>query len=97
MEKFNYGFVPNIDMNNPYRPSLKRNALCVCDDDNDLEMALACKHAFLPTISSESMKQTVDEYSNQFTVTEQEGLVGTSATDKALELVLEQLPTPKRP
>jgi hypothetical protein len=29
--------------------------VCLCDDDNDLEMALACRRAYLPSVSSDSI------------------------------------------
>ena len=55
---------------------LSKRAVCICDDDNDLEMALACRHAFIPGITSESMRQAI------------EGIVDTTATEEALTAAL---------
>ena len=65
---------------------LSKRAVCICDDDNDLEMALACRHAFIPGITSESMRQTIDGNPGHFTVTEDaaKGIVETAATEEAL-------------
>ena len=41
--------------------SLKTNAYCLCDDDNDVEMALACKAAYLPSVTSESIRKLVHQ------------------------------------
>ncbi|KAI2502481.1 hypothetical protein MHU86_11987 [Fragilaria crotonensis] len=70
---------------------LGENALCLCDDDNDLEMALACKRAFVPGISSTSMAQIIEQNPIKITVT---GGIrdldeGTSATERALDAVLD--------
>jgi hypothetical protein len=48
---------------------LAKHAVCLCDDDNDLEMALACQHAYIPGISSKSMAETIGKNPNRFTVT----------------------------
>ena len=71
--------------------ALDQNALCLCDDDNDLEMALACRHAFVPGISSASMGQVVKENGNKITVTGGIGDLeeGTGATERALAAVLD--------
>lgn len=72
---------------------LKNHAVCLCDDDNDLEMALACSHAYIPDVSSASMAQVIERNPVKFTVTG--GLTGdftgTAATDKALDILLERL------
>ena len=69
---------------------LGENAVCMCDDDNDLEMALACRYAFAPGISSESMAQVVKNNGNNIIATGGvDGLEeGTSATERALDAVL---------
>ena len=69
---------------------LRENALCLCDDDNDLEMALACKRAFVPGISSTSMAQIIEQNAIKITVTGGIGDLdeGTSATERALDGVL---------
>ncbi|KAL3765506.1 hypothetical protein ACHAWO_011104 [Cyclotella atomus] len=41
-------------------PQLKKNAYCMCDDDNDVEMATACKMAFLPSVTSESIRSLIE-------------------------------------
>ena len=56
------------------KPSLEENfvakhAVCMCDDDNDLEMALACQHAYLPDIASDSMRNTIAKFPDHFTTT----------------------------
>ena len=72
---------------------LATSALCLCDDDNDLEMALACQHAYVPSIGSESMAKAIKNYPRKFSLTQ--GMDGvrneTSATERALELVLERI------
>jgi len=69
--------------------SLKSHALCLCDDDNDVEMALACRKAYLPSITSESM-QTLASENRDMIVTENidEGKVESLATEAALEMIL---------
>ena len=52
-------------------------------------MALACQHAFVPGVSSESMADVIRAHSDQLTPTND--LEGTRATEKALELVLERI------
>ena len=73
--------------------ALARHAICLCDDDNDLEMALACQHAFVPGVSSESMAEVIRAHPNQITVTGGPGhdVEGTKATEKALELALKSI------
>jgi len=61
-----------LDLGSTTTPSedfLSNHAVCLCDDDNDLEMALACGHAYLPDVSSESMRQTVESFPDHFTMT----------------------------
>jgi len=73
--------------------ALSKRCVCLCDDDNDSEMALACHHAFIPGVGSASMKRLIQKYPAQFSRTGEdrqtiaEGLV---ATEHALELVLER-------
>lgn len=70
--------------------SLKNNACCLCDDDNDVEMALACRNAYLPSITSDSMRKIASENRNVI-VTETEGRIESLATEAALELILNDL------
>lgn len=68
--------------------SLAQESVCICDDDNDLEMALACAHAYIPALTSKSMVRCIRENPRQFTQTVQEGAVeGTAATEAALRLI----------
>jgi hypothetical protein len=69
--------------------------VCLCDDDNDLEMARACRHAYVPEVSSASMEAIIERHPEHFTVTR--GMVGgvdvssTDSTEAALSMVLELL------
>lgn len=74
--------------------------MCLCDDDNDVEMALACAHAYIPSITSASMEETIRAHQDHFTPTfrrkdEDAGVAveGTSATEAALSLALERIAT----
>ena len=69
--------------------ALSKHAICLCDNDNDLEMALACQHAFVPGMSSKSMADVIRVHPDQLTLTDD--LEGTHATEKALELTLERI------
>ncbi|KAL3910916.1 MAG: hypothetical protein SGILL_007497 [Bacillariaceae sp.] len=75
------------------------HAVCLCDDDNDLEMAAACSHAYVPEISSESMRQVIESHPEHFTQTGGEGveLGGTDATEAALLLILASLEKQRQP
>jgi hypothetical protein len=64
----------------------------LCDDDNDIEMALACLHAYIPATSSESMVEVIRDNKSKFTVTASED-DSTKATEKALYLILERIRT----
>jgi len=48
---------------------LSKHAICICDDDNDLEMAMACSHAYLPSIGAKTMKEIVSRQPSHFTQT----------------------------
>jgi hypothetical protein len=67
------------------------SAICLCDDDNDIAMALACSHAYIPALSSKSMEETIQQYPNKFTKTFEPGLEPTSATESALQLIYERV------
>lgn len=75
--------------------ALAKHAICLCDDDNDLEMALACHHAFAPGVSSDSMARVISDNPRQITATGGPGqaLEGTRATEKALQLALDTVST----
>lgn len=69
-----------------------KQSVCICDDDNDLEMALACSHAFIPSISSSSMASTMKRHDDHFTDTRVAGdRIGTLATENALGMILERI------
>lgn len=72
---------------------VSKHAVCLCDDDNDLEMALACSLAYIPEISSESMKRVIEMNPDHFTQTGGEGveLSGTDSTEAALLLIQSKL------
>ena len=70
---------------------LSSQCVCICDDDNDVEMALACSHAFIPSISSDSMMATIKEHPSKFTVTSNEGTEGVRASEAALGLILQRI------
>lgn len=67
--------------------------LCLCDDDNDIEMALSCLHVYIPLISSESMEECVKSHRAKFTVASisKNCNDGVEATEKALAQVLDRL------
>jgi len=74
--------------------ALSTRCVCVCDDDNDIEMALACLHAYIPTTSSESMDDVIRDHKMKFTVTASEDDADpTKATERALTLILERIRT----
>lgn len=70
---------------------LSSSCVCLCDDDNDVEMALACRHAYVPSVTSDSMERTVRRHADRMTVTCGDGTTGMDATERALELVLRTL------
>jgi hydroxymethylpyrimidine pyrophosphatase-like HAD family hydrolase len=86
--KFFPGVISDNDTANEF---VANHAVCICDDDNDLEMAMACKHAYIPEVSSLSMKEIIEKYPDHFTQTGGEGkeLSGTDSTESALQLILE--------
>ena len=85
------------DTQSPEENFLARHAVCMCDDDNDLEMALACQHAYLPDIASDSMRETIAKFPDHFTTTfrneksrgenEEDVVQETDASDLALSLI----------
>ena len=84
--------------------TLSENCVFLCDDDNDIEMALSCRFAFLPDVSSESMHKLIGKNpktlvvassiqqssdSNNATATNSNLLGTTKATDVILQHVLD--------
>lgn len=49
---------------------LSQRSICLCDDDNDLEMALACWKAYLPSVTSVSMAQAARDFPDRIIVVE---------------------------
>jgi hypothetical protein len=82
-------FCPEIDKGK----LLSTHAVCLCDDDNDLKMAMACEHAYVPEVSSPSMLEVIRSHPDHFTQTcgNGEGHQGTIASEAALSLVLARL------
>ena len=71
-------------------PKGLERSVCICDDDNDIEMALACSHAFIPALSSESMQQVIENNPDKFTMTFSPGVEETVATEAALQFVVDK-------
>jgi hypothetical protein len=73
--------------------SLRDHAVCLCDDDNDIEMAIACRHAYIPEITAENMAALIEKHPEHFTLTGEPGMAksGPGASEAALSLILEQL------
>jgi len=69
------------------------SCICLCDDDNDLEMASACGKVFLPSVTSISMQHAVHNSPDKILVMENkdDGIIGTSATEKALSRALSEV------
>lgn len=69
---------------------LATHGVCLCDDDNDLDMALACRHAYIPSVTSDSMAKAIQNHPTRFTTTFDSFNVvaGTASTEAALEAVL---------
>lgn len=53
-------------------------------------MALSCLHAYIPSLSSDSMRETILNNEDKFTATFGKDIEGTRATEAALDLVLER-------
>jgi hypothetical protein len=76
---------------------LSEHCVCMCDDDNDMEMAEACAHAYLPALSSSTMEERVlrdkEQHHGQshYTCTANENTQGTAATEAALDCILQEL------
>lgn len=73
----------------------------MCDDDNDLEMAMACGKAFLPSISSETMKRAAQDYPNKIIIcaststSASQPVKETKATEVALMAAIEEMSVKK--
>lgn len=65
-----------------------QRAICLCDDDNDIEMAMACRVSYLPSVSSSSIASIAAKYPAKFIITEEDLIVSTAATEAALHQVI---------
>lgn len=75
---------------------LLKSCVCLCDDDNDLEMAHACGKVYLPALTSDSMRDAVKNNRHRFFVTENvfENVTKTRATECALAQVVQEMSNP---
>ena len=72
-----------------YGVNMRTESVCLVDDDNDMELAVACLHAFIPGMASISVVENMMKYPKQFTQTFVPGRIEmTKATDAALENIL---------
>mmetsp|Transcript_13692 Transcript_13692/g.29809 ORF Transcript_13692/g.29809 Transcript_13692/m.29809 type:complete len:382 (-) Transcript_13692:165-1310(-) len=73
--------------------SLETSGYCMCDDDNDIELALSCREAYLPSLTSDSMKDLVGSGKWPLFLTEdvENGIVETRATEVALERIFSRI------
>lgn len=67
--------------------NLATESVCICDDDNDIEMALACSHTYIPSLTSKSMLGTLRRNQSDFTLTFGPGVSSTAATEAALNSI----------
>lgn len=67
--------------------NLATESVCICDDDNDVEMALACSHSYIPSLTSESMVDTLRRNQSNFTMTFGPDISSTAATEAALNSI----------
>lgn len=70
---------------------LASDCVCLCDDDNDIAMALACSHAYLPALSADSLASLTRSEPEHFTVAAKDVQKTTKATEQVLEKILDQL------
>jgi hypothetical protein len=76
----------------PVVVSLKTHAYFICDDDNDIELAMACIAAYLPSVTSESIRTLATTKSSLIIVENaSKGIVESRATEAALEAIIEVL------
>ena len=61
----------------------------ICDDDNDIEMAKACSHSYIPSLTSETMVDTLTRFGSNFTQTFGDDVSSTAATEVALNKIYE--------
>lgn len=75
----------------PVPVSLKINAYFLCDDDNDIELAMACIAAYLPSVTSESIRTLATTKNSSLIIMEDtsKGIVESRATEAALEAIIE--------
>ena len=69
--------------------SLSKESVCICDDDNDIEMAKACSHSYIPSLTSKTMVDTLMRFGSNFTQAFSEDVSSTAATEVALNKIYE--------
>ena len=74
---------------NNFGHSLSRESVCICDDDNDIEMAKACSHSYIPSLTSKTMVDTLMRHGSNFTQTFSDDICSTAATEVALNKICE--------
>lgn len=53
-------------------------SFCMCDDDNDLKMAEVVARAYVPQITSDSMRTAIDSQPLRFSLSKSDGFEGTN-------------------
>ena len=69
--------------------NLATESVFICDDDNDIEMALACSHSYIPSLTSKTMVDILLMNQSNFTQTFGPGIASTAATEAALNAIYE--------
>jgi hypothetical protein len=77
----------------PVVVTLKTHAYFLCDDDNDIELATACIAAYLPSVTSESIRTLATTKNSSLIIVENasKGIVESRATEAGLEAIIEEL------
>jgi hypothetical protein len=69
--------------------TLSDNCIFLCDDDNDIELATSCCFAFLPSLTSDSIKQIAHTYPERIIVATDIMEGGNQGTTRATETLLQ--------
>lgn len=64
-------------------------SVCICDDENDVEMALAASHSYIPSLTSKTLMETLSKNQSNFTKTFGPNVSSTVATEIALNAIYE--------
>ena len=75
---------------NEFGFNITTESVCICDDDNDIEMALACSHSYIPSLTSKTMIETLSKNQSNFTQTFGPNVSPTVATEVALNAIYER-------